>query len=132
MAAIRRVAIAGVDHWHAAMHVDGLRRAGAEIVGVSSQQPAAAEAWAVRLGCRSWSDARRLVEETRPDFVVGMARHADMPALALYLIETGLPFAIEKPLGLNAAQVAQLAEAARRRGSFAAVPLVNRYSPLWD
>ena len=39
-----------------------------------------------------------------------MARHADLAAVVAFLLETGIPFAIEKPLGLNSEQVTPLAE----------------------
>lgn len=132
MGAIERVAVVGADHWHAEIHISALQKAGKKIVGVSASRPGAAEAWASRLDCRAWSDYRQLVEDTRPEFVVAMARHVDLPAVGAFLIETGIPFVIEKPLGLNAGQVAPLAEAARRKNAFAAIPFVNRYSPIWQ
>jgi predicted dehydrogenase len=131
MRSITRVAVVGVDHWHAEMHITALKEAGREIVGVSAQREESAGQWGARLGCPVWADLHRLVEDTQPDFVVAMARHADLAAVGAFLLETGIPFAIEKPLGLKSEQVAPLAEVARRRRSFAAVPLVNRYSPIW-
>jgi predicted dehydrogenase len=132
MRSITRVAVVGVDHWHAEMHINALKEAGRKIVGVSAQREEAADQWGTRLGCPVWADLHRLVEETQPDFVVAMAQHADLAAVGGFLLQTGIPFAIEKPLGLNSDQVAPLAEVARRKRSFAAVPLVNRYSPIWQ
>jgi len=55
-----------------------------------------------------------------------MAPHSDMPALADFLIEAGIPFAIEKPVGVDEAEVARLA--AKAGDHFVAVPFVFRYS----
>jgi predicted dehydrogenase len=41
-----------------------------------------------------------------------------------------VPFIIEKPAGLNAAEVRALCERARARGLFVAVPLVQEFGPL--
>jgi predicted dehydrogenase len=72
-----------------------------------------------------------MLAATEPDFVFAMGRHVDMPAIGRYLIETGVPCAIEKPLGTSADQVAPLVELDEKRGTFVAVPLTNRYSALW-
>jgi predicted dehydrogenase len=72
-----------------------------------------------------------MLKTTRPDFVLAMGRHADMPAIARDLIASGIPFAIEKPVGISATQLAPLVDAAQKRNAFVAVPLTNRYSALW-
>ena len=112
-----RVAVIGVSHWHAPRHVAGLRAAGAAIVGVSDPEEARAQAFARDLGCPAFADYRSLIETTKPDFIFAMARHCDASALLDNILDTGLPLGMEKPLGLNAAEVAPLAEKARRRGS---------------
>ena len=54
-----------------------------------------------------------------------------MPAIALHVLETGIPFAMEKPIGISASDVAPLVDLAAARNAFVAVPLINRYSGLW-
>jgi predicted dehydrogenase len=49
-----------------------------------------------------------------------------MPGQARFLIDEKIPFALEKPCGLNEHDVAGIAEAAQKAGAFAAVPLVFR------
>jgi predicted dehydrogenase len=126
-----RVALIEVGHWHAAMHLRSLQLAGAQIVGVSDRQPGVAAHFATPLGCPAFEDYHIMLRQTRPEFVLALGRHADMPQIARDLLATRLPFAIEKPIGLSAEQVAPLAEIARRQESFVAVPFVNRYSQLW-
>jgi predicted dehydrogenase len=120
-----------VSHWHAERHARSFRLGGAEIVGVSDRQPGVAERFGAELGCPAYRDYREMVEVVRPDFVVALGRHADMPAIAEYLIEAHLPCAIEKPAGVSADQVAALVELAGKHDAFVAVPLTNRYSSLW-
>ena len=126
-----RVAMIEVGHWHAALHLRSMQLAGAQIAAVSDHQPGVAEHFAARLGCPVFEDYTVMLKETRPDFVVALGRHADMPAIARDLLETRLPFAIEKPIGVSADQVAPLVEIARKQKSFVAVPFANRYCTLW-
>jgi predicted dehydrogenase len=126
-----RVALIEVGHWHAARHLASLQLGGAQIVGVSDHQPGVADCFAAPLGCPAFQDYHAMLRQTRPEFVLAMGRHSDMPQIARDLLETHLPFAIEKPIGLSAQQVAPLAEIAREQKAFVAVPFINRYSHLW-
>ena len=38
----------------------------------------------------------------RPDFVFALGKHCDMAGTAQFLLEEGISFAMEKPMGLNA------------------------------
>jgi len=127
-----RVTVAGVAHWHASRHIQALLEADASIVGVSDGQLAVAERVAGELGCPVYPDYRAMIEGCNPDFALAMGQPNETGEIARYLMEVGLPFAVEKPLGVNAAHVAPLAELERCQGAFAAVALVARYSPLWD
>ena len=126
-----RVAMIEVGHWHAAMHLSGLQKGGAQIVAVSDGDPGTAQAFAEKVGCEVFQDYRVMLETTRPDFVMALGRHADMPAIAMDLLDAGIPFAIEKPVSTTAEQLELLVEIARQREAFVAVPFVNRYRTLW-
>ena len=126
-----RVALIEVGHWHAAMHLRSLQLAGARIVGVSDRQAGVAEQFAAGLDCPAFHDYRAMLRDSRPEFVLAMGRHVDMPAIAYDLLQANIPFAIEKPIGLSADQLAPLVKLARQRRAFVAVPFVNRYSELW-
>jgi len=124
-----RVALVGVGHWHTPLYLDpALGLAGVEIVGVSDPALAVAEAVATRAGCASFVDYRVLCDRLRPDFVFVLGRHCDMADTARWLIERQIKFAIEKPCGVSAAEVDDLAGRAHRAGAFAAVPFVFRQS----
>jgi len=127
-----RIAMIEVGHWHAGMHLRSFQMAeGVEIVGVSDHQPGLAEAFARQSGGAAFERYQDMLARCQPDFVIAMGRHADMPAIARFLLETGIPFAMEKPAGLSADDVAPLVELAEKRNAFVAVPLINRYSGIW-
>ncbi len=126
-----RTAVIGCSHWHLDLYLRPLLESvEAEVVAVSDPALARAQAVADRVGCRAYADYRDLCAETRPDFVVALGRHCDMPDEGRFLIEEGIPFAMEKPCGLNATQVEELAVLAASRAAFAAVPFVWRQSGL--
>jgi predicted dehydrogenase len=128
-----RVALIGVGHWHAAMHLRSLQLAAdAEIVGVSDSQAGVAATFAETSGGQAFSDYHEMLETTRPDFVLAMGRPVDMPTIGRDLIAAAIPCALEKPVGISAADIADLVELARSSNAFVAVPFTNRYSALWS
>src|SRR5262249_16838409 len=46
------------------------------------------------------------------------------------LLDQGYPFLMEKPMGINAAEVEAVAAKAARLNAFVAVPLAQRYTPF--
>jgi predicted dehydrogenase len=127
-----RIVFIEVSHWHTGMHYRSFQLAGVEVVGVSDQDAKTASTWGERMLCPWWTDYREMMEDTKPDFVVALGRPADMPAIARFLLGSGLPFAIEKPVGISQNDLAPLVEMATERDAFVAIPLVRRYSPLWE
>jgi predicted dehydrogenase len=73
-----------------------------------------------------------MVARTKPDLVMGMGVHCDVPALVEELLETGKPLLLEKPLGRSAPEARPLVERAQRTGRFVAVCFPIRYAPLWQ
>lgn len=122
-----RVAIIGASHWHLPLYLDPLLEVpGAQVVGVADPGAAAVDALTARLGCAGDTDFRALCRRVKPDFVIALGRHVDMPEQARFLIAERIPFALEKPCGLNRRDVAEIARLADAAGVFAAVPLVFR------
>lgn len=126
-----RTALVEVGHWHASRYLRSLQLAGAQIVGVSDRMPGVAERFAIEAGCPAFLDHKEMLTASRPDFVIALGRHVEMPQIAADILDTNIPFAMEKPIGVNADQLAAIAERANRQGAFVAVPFVNRYSKLW-
>jgi predicted dehydrogenase len=126
-----RVVLIGVSHWHTPFFLDPcLAMPDVSIVGVSDPDLARAEPAAAKAGCKSFADYREMCAALKPDFAFALARHCDMADLARFLIDQRIPFAMEKPCAINAAEAADIATRAEAAGVFAAVPYVIRYSPL--
>jgi len=126
-----RVVLIGVSHWHTPFYADPvLEMADAAIVGVSDPDPSRAAPLAGRARCPVFTDYREMCAKLKPDFAFVLGRHCDMAEAARFLIESLIPFAIEKPCALDAGEAQDIARRAKEAGVFAAVPLVMRYCPL--
>ncbi len=131
MADVLRVAVIGVGHYHALyppFYLDLLAKGGAEIVAVADPSGAVAEAAGRSCGATPYVDYRSMVQMTRPDLVLALGRHVDMPAAFRYLVDSGVPFIAEKPWGTDAETVSDLAALAQSRGAWVATPFSMRYS----
>jgi predicted dehydrogenase len=127
----QRVAVVGVDHYHATSTPNYLRLLQGqkvEIVGVHAPEQATAEKWAGQYGSTPYTDYRAMIEKTRPEFVIALGRHAAMPAEFRFLVDTGIPFLMEKPWGIDDKTVNELAALAESKKAWAAVPMPFRYS----
>ncbi len=134
-----RTAAIEVSHWHAlkdAAYLTHLAKI-PEVSLVALQDPDAGRAADVAsrldpaLGTpRQFTDYRAMLTETRPDFVIALGRHSIMAEVAHHLLDAGIPFLMEKPMGLNAGEVHSIARKAQETGGFAAVPLFQRYLPF--
>ena len=123
-----KVCFIDVTHWHAQSYYRTLR----DLTGVAAltaRNPETGRAVASCLGSRFYDDWREMVAQERPDFVFALGRHCEMAETARFLLEEGVPFAMEKPMGLNLVEVEGLAELARSKRAFISVPFSIRLSP---
>lgn len=130
-----RIAAIEVSHWHSLYDAAYLHVLAAmpdvELVGLHDPSPEIAARRAAVLGNPPvFTDHREMLERTKPDFVVALGQHRRMAQTAHDLLDAGVPFLMEKPMGVNAVQVAGIAERAAARNAFVAVPLPQRYSPF--
>lgn len=130
-----RVGAIGVGHWHSlfdAAYLKALvRMPGAKLVAVHDPDAQLAAQRAAELDNPPvFGDYRDMLESTRPDFVIALGRHSDMAAVAHFLLDEGYPFLIEKPAGVNAEEVRGIAQKAASKGTFAGVPLFQRFQPF--
>jgi predicted dehydrogenase len=130
-----RVAAIEVSHWHSLYDAAYLRiLAGlpdVELVGLHDPSQEVAGRRAAALGNPPvFTDYHAMLARTKPDFVVALGQHARMARTAHDLLDHGVPFLMEKPMGLDAAEVQGIADKAAARGAFVAVPLPQRYSPF--
>ncbi|HEU4370296.1 MAG TPA: Gfo/Idh/MocA family oxidoreductase [Methylomirabilota bacterium] len=130
-----RIAAIEVSHWHSLYDAAYLRiLAGlpdVELVGLHDPSAAIAARRAAALGNpRVFTDHRQMLDTTKPDFVVALGQHSRMARTAHELLDRGIAFMMEKPMGVNAAEVSGIAEKAAAKNAFVAVPLPQRYSPF--
>ena len=105
---------------------------GVEIVGVADPDADGRAKALIRLKIKQgFSDYRKMLKETRPEFVTVCPRHADQHLdMTLATIEAGVKsIYIEKPFCRTPAEADQLIQAANRRGVKIAVAHRNRYHP---
>ena len=121
-----RIAFLGVSHWHVPLYFAGIPEG--SIVAVSDPDAAIADRFAKQLNCACYTDWRKLLDEVKPEFCFAFARHCDMKELALELVARGVPFTMEKPMGMSAADVEEIIAAADKKNAFCAIPFVWRYS----
>jgi predicted dehydrogenase len=128
-----RVAITGASHWHLRLYLDNLlQMRDVAIVGISDPDADVAATAAAAAKCRSWIDYREMCAAAEPDFVFALGYHTEMAAVAHHLIDRRIPFAMEKPCGVDADEVGAVARHAREQNAFASVCFVMRCSPMLD
>jgi predicted dehydrogenase len=130
-----RVAGIEVGHWHSLFDAAYLRHLvkmpDVALVAVQDSDGALARKRAAEVGNpQVFSDYVRMLEETKPDFVMALGRHRQMARIAHDLLDRRVPFLMEKPMGISADEVQSVAEKAARTGVYAAVPLSQRYQPF--
>jgi len=130
-----RIAAIEVSHWHALNDAAYLRHLVAmpdvELVAIQDSDAGLAARRAAEVGGPpTFTDYRTMLATTRPDFVVALGRHRQMAGIAHDLLDQGYPFLMEKPMGINAAEVEAVAAKAARLDAFVAVPLAQRYAPF--
>src|ERR1700730_2231381 len=127
----QRVAIIGVDHYHATLpptYRRILQSQKLDIAGVHAPDASIASKWAGQYGSTPYTDYRTMIEKTKPEFVVALGHHAAMPAEFRFLVETRILFLMEKPWGIDAKTLNELADLAEARKAWAAVPMPFRFS----
>ena len=130
-----RIAAIEVSHWHSLYDAAYLRVLSAlpdvELVGLHDPDAAVVAKRARELGGPpTFTDYREMLARTKPDFVVALGRHSGMAATAHYLLDHGFSFMMEKPMGLNAGEVSEIADKVVARNAFVALAFPQRYSPF--
>src|SRR5947209_4398430 len=130
-----RIAAIGVSHWHSLYDSAYLRHLAAipdtKLVALQDTSATIAAQRAAELGGPAvYTDYRRMLTDVKPDFVIALGRHSSMAETALYLLDQGYPFLMEKPMGVDAEEVRRVADRAAAKNAFVAVPLGQRYQPF--
>jgi predicted dehydrogenase len=127
----QRVAVIGAGHYHATLapyYLKILQNEKLDIVGVHDPDRAVAEDRARRCGSTAYTDYRSMIDKTKPEFVLSLNRHVDMPGPFRFLVDAGIPFLAEKPWGIDDKTVNELADYAEKKKAWATAPMSFRYS----
>lgn len=119
-----------VGHWQASGYAAQLKASPHELAAVSDRDAARAEAFAKQYGARAYADHHEMLARERPDFVMALGRHCGMTRIADDLVEAGVPFLMEKPMGTDWQALARVADKAEAKGLYAGVTLQYRLSPV--
>lgn len=123
-----KVVLIDTAHWHVPLYLDALEKSGVEIIGVSDPTATAGPALARKFKTTCFASCEELLAHERPELAFVFGRHIDMPRTANLLLDCGIPFAMEKPCGIRAADVQQLAVKAAHKQAFVAIPFIFRLS----
>jgi len=124
-----RVAVVGTG-MIAGVHARAARAAGAEVLGVLGRNQARSEQVAAQLDLpRGYASLDEVIADA-PDVVHICTPNDQHHPQALAVIRAGINVVCEKPLAIDAAQAAELVDAACQAGVVATVPFVYRYHPI--
>jgi predicted dehydrogenase len=125
-----KIAIVGAG-WMAAYHVAGFRAAGAEVVAIVDKNAAAAKAAATKYGVeKTYGEAKELYAAIKDlDAVSIITPNVFHHPLVLEALAAGKHVFCEKPPALNAADVAQMIDAAKKAGKTLMFNFNNRARP---
>ena len=125
-----KIALIEAGHWHTPLYLDGLSGDDLEIVAVSDALGGSGRVIAERSGARFYDRWVDLLEAETMDFAFAFGRPVEMPVIGDALVQAGVPFALEKPCGIDLDGVSTLAETAAAANHFVAVPYLYRIGPL--
>ena len=103
----------------------------ARLVAVSSRSPQSARDFATELGFVRGCSLDELLVDAAVDIVYLGTPHSTHAAHAVAALEAGKHVLVEKPLGVNAAEVERVAQAARTAGRFAMEGMWMKFHPYY-
>jgi predicted dehydrogenase len=126
----KKIAIIGAG-WMAAYHVAGFRAAGAEVVAIVDKVPAAAKAASQKYGVdKTFGEPKELYAAIKDlDAVSIITPNAFHHPLVMDALANGKNVFCEKPPALNAADVGQMADAAKKENRVLMFNFNNRARP---
>jgi len=126
----KKIAIVGAG-WMAAYHVAGFRSAGAEVVAIVDKVPAAAKAASQKYGVdKTFSEPKELYAAIKDlDAVSIITPNVFHHPLVMEALAAGKNVFCEKPPALNAADVKEMVDAAKKAGKTLMFNFNNRARP---
>ena len=127
------VVLLEVSHWHTPLYLDALERLpNVTVTAVSDATASRGPQLADRFGAKLYESWQTLLAHEEADFAFAFGPHDELHEMGMLLLDKMVPFAMEKPCGLNSDEVLTLYRRAEERDLFVAVPLVWRHSELFN
>ena len=124
-----RVAVVGAG-FIGPVHVEALKRIGAEVTGILGVSQEESERSARNLGLKAYRDFEEILADKKVQAVhIATPNRLHYP-MAKAALNAGKHVLCEKPLAMNSAESAELVELAKRTGLAAGVNYNIRYYPL--
>lgn len=123
-----RTVVIGASHWHVPLYAEAIADEH-RVIGVSDSDPSRVAGLAARWDAPVDADWRRTVAAPGVELAYVFGPHDEMPEVCLALIERGIPFVVEKPLGTSLAGLQEVRRAALAAAVPATVPLIQRGGP---
>jgi predicted dehydrogenase len=127
-----RIGLFGTSWWADAMYLPALAdHPRARVTAICGRRPEPARAIAERWSIPAWfTEPERMLAEADLDAVIIATANDSHHPLAMASIDAGLHVLCEKPLAMDGAEAAEMAEAARAGGVVTLVPFTYRYLPM--
>ncbi len=127
-----RIGVFGTSWWADAMYLPAMAtHPRAELAAICGRRPGPAREMAERWSIPAWyTDPERMLAEADLDAVVVATANDTHHPLTMASLAAGKHVLLEKPVGLDAAEAAEMAELARQRGAITLVPFTYRYMPM--
>ena len=125
-----RTIVLGASHWHVPLCAQAI--AGEhDVVGVGDEDVSRVQVkeLAARWEAKTEADWQKLVDLPDLGLAYVFGPHDGMAEKCMALIERGIPFVVEKPLGTSLEELSSVRQAAESAGVPATVPLVQRGGP---
>ncbi|GJF25448.1 Gfo/Idh/MocA family protein [Streptomyces sp. HO565] len=123
-----RTIVVGASHWHVPLYAAAIAEVH-DVVGLSDEDAGRVGDLAKLWDCPVEADWRRLLELRDLELAYVFGPHDRMPEVCRALIERGIPFVVEKPLGTSIEQLREVRRAAEEARVPATVPLIQRDGP---
>ena len=123
-----RTIILGASHWHVPLYARAIAEEH-QVIGISDDDVSLVQGLADVWGAPVEADWRKLVDLPEVGLAYVFGPHNGMAEKCLALIERGIPFVVEKPLGTSLGELSKVRKAADAAGVPATVPLVQRGGP---
>lgn len=124
-----RTLVFGASHWHVPLCAPAMAEVH-DVVGLSDEDPGRVGALAELWDAPVEADWRQLLEREDIELAYVFGPHDSMAEICRALIGRGVPFVVEKPVGISLGQLQEVRRSAEEAGVPATVPLVQRGGPV--